>query len=96
MNETALQPEEAELLDDMKENVLQLYPNPVQNTIHLTGIGSHADIRMYNSQGFLLVNKRLNADDGNIDLETQSLEPGIYYVVIETDQQLYRYRLIKK
>ena len=89
-------PAEPGEIEQLNENVLQLYPNPAQNAIHLTGMGSQADIKMYNSQGLLLINKNVSTDGGNMDLETETLQPGIYYVVIKTDQQLYRYRLIKK
>lgn len=70
-----------DLQNDINKIATNLYPNPVQQDLHLDfmEVGNH-EIMIYSMDGKLLLDNVLNANEISIDLS--SLENGIYLVNI--------------
>ncbi len=65
-----------------KEKLVTLYPNPTVDKfyINLSGYNSAAQIKLYNIEGKLMANYKLN--NGNHVIATNELPSGLYSVVI--------------
>jgi hypothetical protein len=65
------------------EDQISLYPNPVQHKLFIsTGNLRTEDILIYNSIGSLI--SQLKPAEGPVELNTQNLSEGIYFVKILT------------
>ncbi|MDP4934768.1 MAG: Omp28-related outer membrane protein [Salibacteraceae bacterium] len=58
-----------------------LYPNPTSNSITIQGVSGSANIKVYDLQGRIVMNKRIT----NNTLDVSSLNSGIYNVAIESN-----------
>jgi hypothetical protein len=68
---------------------IDLYPNPAHQQFNLAGNGVQIfGLRIYNVLGNLVDSQRyqVNDDRQNLQVDVQSLESGIYYLHISTDQ----------
>lgn len=71
---------------------LQAYPNPTSDDLYLEYTGSHPiqSIKLYTIQGKECLNQPINLpQQEKIQLDLSMLQTGIYFLVIEIDQQLY-------
>lgn len=67
-----------------KDNTINVYPNPAKDRITITGLTGTEQIRIYNTLGRLIYQRK--ADHGNMDVSLHPLRAGLYYVqIVGTD-----------
>jgi hypothetical protein len=74
------------------------YPNPAKDAITIKGIeaGSLADVKIYNAQGQLVINKQTESHSGDVSLSVSDLTPGMYIMYIQTDVQSKQLKFVKE
>jgi aryl-phospho-beta-D-glucosidase BglC (GH1 family) len=82
-------------IDDNKEDVFSVYPNPVTDhlTIELTG-GKMEIARIYNHMGQLVLSK--NVDTENTALDVSELKAGMYFILVEANSTTSKATFIKQ
>ncbi|HRD44464.1 MAG TPA: T9SS type A sorting domain-containing protein, partial [Ferruginibacter sp.] len=88
---------EIRIVDFGKKGFVNLYPNPVVNTLYLnTDIQfKNTPAKIFNSQGQLLSSVLLNGS-GTISIPVNQLKPGTYIFQINQDAGNHKVKFIKK
>lgn len=88
---------EIRIVDFGKKGFVNLYPNPVVNTLYLnTDIQfKNTPAKIFNSQGQLLSSVLLNGS-GTISIPVSQLKPGTYIFQINQDAGNHKVKFIKK
>jgi hypothetical protein len=82
-------------VEDVLANGLEVYPNPASDQIHIRAAERIAEISISNVAGEILLNKKLNADE--IQLNVSAFDPGYYIIRIKTDEgELFNTSFMKK
>jgi uncharacterized delta-60 repeat protein len=68
---------------------VKIYPNPVSNLLHVTGLKNKSTIMITDVKGKLLI--ETNADQSGLDLRVSQLIPGVYYLVINNGSQTIKF-----
>lgn len=76
--------------ENKSEQVIQFFPNPASNFIQLDDYWLGAELQLYNQQGQLQFNKRLNSTR----IELSSLPRGMYFLRLENNQSYSSAKLI--
>ncbi len=63
---------------------LKIYPNPVKDKIYFEGIAEPFDIKIFNSEGKILLTQ-INIDDNQININ--ELQNGFYFMEIKTNER---------
>lgn len=71
---------------------VQLYPNPVKETLHVSTKIQAQNIFVYNVMGKRV--KSILPDMQTQTYDVSDLASGIYFIVIETSEQSYTYKII--
>ena len=81
-------------VNNIENNLFNIYPNPTQNTIHITAntITPITSYKLYNSIGSLIQNNKLK----NNTIDISSLSTGIYYLQLQTDKTTQTTKIIKE
>lgn len=89
-------------IDGIIDNIA-VYPNPVVDELKISFKSSqsgHAGVALFNNIGKLVYKQESEIVPGNniitIDIRSKSIEPGIYFVQIEADNQNFTRKLIVK
>jgi hypothetical protein len=69
-------------VDELTKQSLVPYPNPVINSLLVSGISQQTIIKLYNNFGVLVMEQISNCD---VTLEIDSLPNGIYTLVASSD-----------
>lgn len=78
---------------DIPQQSIQIYPNPVQDILHLKGAQGSL-FRIIDSKGVTVLESSVQADDEQLSL--QFLKPGIYLLEMVNDsEEMPRLRLVK-
>ena len=80
--------------NDFTDNSLALYPNPVDNLLSISGKTEISSIQVYSVTGQQLMVRELNATYGELDFS--SLNSGIYFVQVNSDNKSETFRIVKK
>ena len=72
------------------EEVFEVYPNPVQNELHVNVDGDIQNITIANQQGQVV-----NASSSNV-LDVSSLPAGIYSITVQTETNTFVEKFVKK
>jgi hypothetical protein len=75
-------------------NNIQVYPNPVINTLSVTGLASGAMISIYNTVGALMAHYNVSTSPAQIDMS--SFPGGIYLLRCQDKNNSTAIRLSKK
>jgi hypothetical protein len=73
-------------VNSSKFRELNIYPNPSNSMVYFNISGN---IRVYNNSGILVINREVNGS-----LDVSSLSPGIYFAYIESDNVVYKSKLV--
>ncbi|WP_339708504.1 thrombospondin type 3 repeat-containing protein [uncultured Kriegella sp.] len=78
-----------------------IYPNPVSSeplTIVMGSIGVNQEIEasVYNTNGILVLSKRLKSGNGTISLDVSSLSAGVHLLNLRFGSNLLNYKIIKR
>ncbi len=69
--------------DDLSTNKVVIYPNPVQNTIYISGINGPSKIQVYSVLGQLVIDKSITNS-----FDVSQLNHGVYYLkIIDANKQ---------
>ncbi|MFZ1750684.1 MAG: T9SS type A sorting domain-containing protein, partial [Saprospiraceae bacterium] len=84
----------AKVIDDTnREKHLVVYPNPVENLINIKCNEDILKINIYNMAGQLIANPFINND---VQVDISGLTAGMYILSVETAENVYTERLVKK
>ena len=77
---------------------LSLFPNPTSGniTIQSTQLTSEVSFVIYDIQGKMLFSQKIAPQDGSFVLDISSLEKGVYFVKISSEEKTAIRKLIKK
>jgi len=75
--------------NDVPEELLIVYPNPVQDVLHIDN-GPDSYIQLFSVAGLLISESEITS--GHSDLSLKGIPPGIYYLRFEKDSEI----LVKK
>lgn len=84
-------------VEDQMTNNIELYPNPASNSVFINipdGIGSKLQCDIYNSGGQLMSNVEAIESGTNI-INVSSYSPGVYYVVLISEQSRMHLKFVK-
>ena len=70
-----------------------MYPNPMRETLTISGAGEKFDVRIFDSCGRQIIN--LVNENENVLISTADFQPGLYFVVIRTPDGESSYKVIK-
>ncbi len=73
---------------------LKLYPNPVTNTLNIKAQNDIQNISVYNISGQKVIS--LNPHNTNLQVDMSHLTNGVYFVKIQSNDQLTAVKVVKK
>lgn len=83
--------------DNFTENSVQLYPNPTASELTIfIAEASEVDIRIYNLLGKLMINEPNKLIANTLVLDVSSLQTGVYFVRINSENGTVTKRFIKE
>jgi len=71
-------------IENFKETILSVYPNPVANKLHLKGFGKKAKVAIYNTVGKLVLTSNIDVNNSVIDVSVFS---GMYLIHVITSEK---------
>jgi hypothetical protein len=71
-------------------NLIQVYPNPSRDRLNLTGSVTINEVRLIDTKGTVVIS-HLNENS----LDISSLNEGIYLMMVETEEGVFNYRIVK-
>lgn len=88
------------VITDIQESLIQdrdltIYPNPVSDQVVIKSGKMIRAIEMYSMEG-KLVNRKLNINDLDINLNVADLNPGIYILRTILDSEIITQKIVKK
>ena len=78
-------------MNEIKELKINVYPNPVQNTLYYTGITGFAHIEIYDIRGHLMISKF----GSHSQLDVSKLPKGVYFIRVEMSHGVALRKFIK-
>lgn len=84
-------------LEPLFQNELQIFPNPVSDfmTVSLPDYnGNPVGVSVYNAEGIQLKTETVNAVQFRLDLH--KLPSGVYFIQVNTNNRIYRNKIIRK
>ena len=83
-------------LNDLSGNPFTIYPNPASTTINISNVQGITinTVRLYNSLGQVIVQNTVSPEKADFMLDVSDFETGIYYIVLDTDNQLYTVKFL--
>ena len=86
-NDVVLVPVTLDVITGVNEldepNAVMVYPNPASDFVRVQANHNIREIKLYNSTGQLVVNKRI--DEQSFNINTSDIATGIYLLQIETE-----------
>ena len=80
-----------------EEESRAVYPNPVENIMHVKGLpGNETTVKIYNTRGMLMMQQNISGDQSGTTLELGNYTPGIYFIVLQSGREIRRYKFLKK
>jgi hypothetical protein len=77
-----------------------IYPNPVQNETLNIYLGSNefdnVETALYNLNGKSVFKKKMQPDNGYINMNVSGLAKGVYLLNIKTERSLLNFKILKK
>jgi ligand-binding sensor domain-containing protein len=77
----------------INENHLNLYPNPVQNVLHINLSGKTGELQVFDISGKCLLQKQITENESSVDVSC--LENGIYFVKVIYDKKIFTEKIVK-
>ncbi len=96
-NARSFDPILARNVETKKEGIAQLemYPNPANDFIYISGIENKGTLMIYNVSGKMLLKVTSNFESVT-KVNVNSLDPGVYIYKIKTVHQIYSGRILKQ
>lgn len=80
-------------LSNIKNSDIIIYPNPTKNKIYIKSDVRPFEISIYKSDGKIVLQKRLNNEN---EVNVSTLNGGIYFIKISTENGIYKRVLVKE
>lgn len=81
-------------IGDVNQDKVKLFPNPVTNTLNISGLKDISEVAIYNLLGQEVMRKK--NIDGQNHVDVSSLTSGTYLVKINADSKTETYKIIKE
>ncbi|MCB9448557.1 MAG: PKD domain-containing protein [Flavobacteriales bacterium] len=84
-------------LDNQQAELLQVFPNPANNTIHVQFAGNrsgNARVEMINALGAVVMQTQVGMSQNTLDIPSSTLPGGIYLVRVVQGDQLSQQRVV--
>lgn len=78
---------------DLSKNKPVIYPNPTQSELTIDNVALGSEMRLFDITGKQLLHKKVN---GLSRINTTELTPGIYNIVIQSEQSSFTKKIIKQ
>jgi hypothetical protein len=85
--------EPTEITPIINEDPVNLYPNPVQNVIHINLSGKTGDLKVFDIMGKCLLQKQIAENESSVDVSC--LGDGIYFVRVIHNKQIITRKIVK-
>jgi hypothetical protein len=84
--------------DEIQQQSISIFPNPASETLTviIPGFSGKSDISVFDLSGKLCHFTHVSAGNENITIDISQLIKGMYFVVVTTDQRIYRSKLFKQ
>ena len=77
-------------IDNVYKEPVKAYPNPVQNTLYISGVKGPSKIKVYSVLGQLVMNQSITNT-----LDVSRLKRGVYYIKISDSEKTTQLNFIK-
>jgi hypothetical protein len=85
---------QVEVNPEVKQSIVNFYPNPFHEYVTIeSGTAKQLKLSLFNSSGQLIKSETLPAF-GELSLNANQLQPGIFILKLETEKQLQSIKLI--
>ena len=81
-------------IDDIEDVNIEVFPNPADDKVFLNSKETIHSVRLYDYTGQVLMKKSIN--DKSHQLNISELKPGIYFLMMETENRSVTEQIIKK
>lgn len=75
---------------------VRMYPNPVSSTLYISGLPGTATVNVLTSTGIVVLEETLRPSQNQQSIDIQSLQTGLYMVIITTHQERIVSRILKR
>jgi hypothetical protein len=75
------------------DQIVSVYPNPCTNELHIAGDVDNGNVKIVSSLGQLVVS---SAIDSGMKIDTSLLSPGIYFLILNSNNGTSRFKVVKK
>jgi ligand-binding sensor domain-containing protein len=82
-----------EITPTTNENLVNLYPNPVQDVLHINLSGKAGELQVFDIFGECLLQKQITENENSVDVSC--LGSGIYFVRVMYGKQIFTERIVK-
>ncbi len=87
-------PDDTNSINEIGNNQYDIYPNPTNNFLNINGLNQNAILTIYSVSGKTI--KKVVADKPETNLDISSLEKGVYFINIFSDNKHNIVKFIKK
>ncbi|SCY76210.1 T9SS type A sorting domain-containing protein [Flavobacterium caeni] len=81
-------------IDFENQTTATVYPNPVQDVLHVAAPQTISDVTVYNTMGQQVLRQAIDASEGQIDMS--ALTPGTYFVKTATPSAVKSVKVVKQ
>jgi|GEM_PF-1247094 len=76
-----------------RAHLLQVYPNPGTDLLHVSAAGLQGKVHVFDQQGKCMYTSQTN---GNHDIHTHTWKPGLYYLILKSNEDSYQGKWMKQ
>jgi len=84
--------------EEYTQQKVNIYPNPAASAVNIEmpWNSMEVDIEVYDTEGKLVISRKIFLDSGNIKLDIQDLLPGNYFIRLRTSMECLSGKFIKE
>ena len=79
--------------DEVESNELEVYPNPIKNEVNISYSNIIDEVVIYDIRGKEVLKNKVN--NNYINLNTNSLESGLYIIKVKSEDNVHTYKIVK-
>jgi len=79
--------------DEVESNELEVYPNPIKNEVNISYSNIIDEVVIYDIRGKEVLKNMVN--NNYINLNTNSLESGLYIIKVKSEDNVHTYKIVK-
>ena len=76
------------------KNEIRIYPNPAKNVLNISSTEGEGSVKLYNTIGEVLKFKSINSNQSSLDIST--INPGIYFIEVTSNEEVITKKFIKE